>query len=608
MPRRMQAPLMRSNILRRCAVQGLAVALAACAAPAPAPPSAPLPESASGYRETTLQTASRQMVSAAHPLAAEAGLTVLRQGGSAVDAAIATQMVLTLVEPQASGIGGGAFALHWDGTTLRAWDGRETAPAAVDERLFLRADGQPMPFGDAAVGGVAVGVPGVLKMLEQLHRLHGRRPWAELFEPAVRLAEQGFEVSPRLHALLAAETALQKEPRAAAYFYRADGTPQPVGHVLRNPALAQVLRQLAAQGTPAFYQGAVAQDMVARVRGHAAAPGRLGLDDLAGYDSLERTPLCTDWHERYRVCGMPPPSSGHVTTMQILGMLQVTPSVAEPLSDGVPGAAWLHLYTEAARLAFADRALYLADPRFVPAPADDWNSLLAPGYLRQRAALIGPRAMERAPGGQPAPPRQALAPQPAQAESGTSHLSIVDAQGQALSMTTSIQTAWGSRILVDGGTGLPGGFLLNNQLTDFSFVPHDAQGVPIANRVQPGKRPRSSMSPTLVFDRGDGRLVLVAGSTLGPMIIHSMAKALTGSLAWGLDVQQAIELPNFGPIDGPLLLEKGRFPPQTVEALRARGHRVVPADLATGLQFIRRSGGQWTGGADPRKEGVALGD
>ena len=255
---------------------------------------------ASGYREKTLQTASRYMVSAAHPLAAEAGLQVLRAGGSAVDAAIAVQMVLTLVEPQASGIGGGAFALHWDGATVQAWDGRETAPAAADERLLLRADGQPMPFGEAAVGGLAVGVPGVLKMLEQVHRLHGRRPWAELFEPAIRLAEQGFAISPRLHALLAAEAALKNEPRAAAYFYRADGTPHPVGHVLRNPALAQVLRQLAAQGTAAFYQGAVAQDMVARVRGHVAAPGRLGLADLAGYDSLERTPLCTDWTERYR--------------------------------------------------------------------------------------------------------------------------------------------------------------------------------------------------------------------------------------------------------------------------------------------------------------------
>ena len=410
------------------------------------------------------------------------------------------------------------------------------------------------------MGGRAVGVPGVLRMLEQAHQQHGRRPWAELFEPAITLAQQGFAVSPRLHALLAADAALSRDARAAAYFYRADGTPHAVGHVLRNPALAQLLRVLANQGASAFYQGALAQDMVARVQGHEGAPGRLSLADLASYRSLERRPLCTDWAERYRVCGMPPPSSGHLAMMQLLGLQQLAPPVAQPLSDGIPGVAWLHIYTEAARLAFADRALYVADPEFVLAPGGDWASLLAPAYLRQRAALIGARAMDEAPAGEPGAARQALAPQPAQAESGTSQISIVDARGQAFSLTTSIQTAWGSRILADGGTGLAGGFLLNNQLTDFAFAPRDAAGTPVANRVQPGKRPRSSMSPTLVFERDGGRLLLVAGSTLGPMIIHSMAKAATGALLWGMDVQQAIDLPNFGPMDGPLLLEKGRFP------------------------------------------------
>jgi gamma-glutamyltranspeptidase/glutathione hydrolase len=548
------------------------------------------------------------MVSAAHPLAVQAGVQVLQRGGSAVDAGVAVQMVLTLVEPQASGIGGGAFALHWDGRTVQAWDGRETAPAAADEALFRAADGKPLPFAEAAVGGRAVGVPGVLHLLEQAHRQHGRRPWAELFEPAIALAERGFSVSPRLHALLATEAALKNDPRAAAYFYRADGTPHPVGHVLRNPALAQVLRQLAAQGAQAFYQGTLAQDIVQRVRGHAVAPGRLSSADLAGYGSIERVPLCTDWTLRYRVCGMPPPSSGHLAMMQILGLLQLAPTPAQPLVDGIPGAAWLHVYTEASRLAFADRALLVADPAFVMAPAGDWNSLLAPAYLRQRAALIGPRAMDKASAGEPAAMRQALAPQPAQAESGTSQMSIVDARGQALTLTTSIQTAWGSRILADGGTGLAGGYLLNNQLTDFSFAPRDANGAPIANRVQPGKRPRSSMSPTLVFDRADGRLLLVAGSTLGPMIIHSMAKAKLGAMLWGMDVQQAIDLPNFGPIDGPLLLEKGRFPPTTLQSLRELGHRVAEADLPTGLQLVRRDGPVLQGGADPRKEGVALGD
>ncbi len=592
--------------LSRLLAPGLAALAAGCAAPPPV--GVPLPEVGSGRSDKTLQTAARFMVSAAHPLAVQAGVQVLQRGGSAVDAAIAVQMVLTLVEPQASGIGGGAFALHWDGRTVQAWDGRETAPAAADEALFMAADGKPLPFAEAAVGGRPVGVPGVLRLLEQAHQQHGRRPWAELFEPAITLAQQGFAVSPRLHALLAADAALPRDARAAAYFYRADGTPHPVGHVLRNPALAQLLRVLANQGASALYQGALAQDLVARVQGHASAPGRLSLADLTSYRSVERKPMCTDWAERYRVCGMPPPSSGHLAMMQILGLQQLTPPVAQPLTDGIPGAAWLHTYTEAARLAFADRALYVADPDFVPAPAGDWASLLAPAYLRQRAELIGARAMDKAPAGQPGATRQAMAPQATQAESGTSQISIVDALGQGFSLTTSIQTAWGSRILADGGTGLTGGYLLNNQLTDFSFVPRDATGALVANRAQPGKRPRSSMSPTLVFERDGGRLLLVAGSTLGPVIIHSMAKATTGALLWGMDVQQAIDLPNFGPVDGPLLLEKGRFPATTLQALRDRGHRVAEAELPTGLQLIRRDGGMLQGGADPRKEGVARGN
>lgn len=590
---------------RRLGWLALAALLAACGA---APTSAPLPEAASGTQPKALQSAGRFMVSAAHPLAVQAGLQMLQQGGSAVDAAVAVQMMLTLVEPQASGIGGGAFALHWDGRRVQAWDGRETAPAAADESLFLRANGQPRPFAEVAVGGLAVGVPGAVKLLEQAHRQHGKLPWATLFEPAIRQAEQGFAVSPRLHALLASDAALRRQAPAAAFFYGADGLPHPVGHVLRNPALAQVLRQIATQGSWAFYGGAVAQDIVQRVTSHQDAPGLLGLADLAVYQSLERPPMCTDWTPRWRVCGMPPPSSGHLAVMQILGLLQAVPALPAPLSEGVPSAAWLHVYTEAARLAFADRALYVADPAYVRAPADDWGSLLAPGYLRERAALIGARAMERAPAGRPAGSAQALAPQAAQPEAGTSQISIVDAAGHAFSMTTSIQTAWGSRLLSDGGTGRAGGFLLNNQLTDFAFVPRDAAGRPVANRVQAGKRPRSSMSPTLVFERDAGRLRLVAGSTLGAMIIHSMAKASLGNLSWGMNVQQAIDLPNFGPIDGPLLLEKGRFPPATLQALRDLGHQVVEADLPTGLQMIEVQPGRLWGGADPRKEGIAAGD
>lgn len=591
----------------RLALAGFLVgaSLVACQAPPAAPP---LPEAASGLQQKTLQVATRFMVSAAHPLAVQAGLQVLRQGGSAVDAAVAVQAMLTLVEPQASGIGGGAFALHWDGARVQAYDGRETAPAAAGEALFLGADSQPLPFAQAAVGGRAVGVPGALRLLEDAHRQHGRLPWATLFDPAIRQATQGFAVSPRLHALLATEAALRREPGAAAYFYRADGTPRAMGETLRNPALAEVLRRVAGQGASAFYTGPLAEDMVARVQGHAAAPGRMTVADLASYRSLAREPMCSDWTPRWRICGMPPPSSGHIAVMQILGLLQAAALQPAPLAEGLPSADWLHVYTEASRLAFADRALYVADPAFVAAPGGRWESLLQPDYLRRRAALIGPRAMATAPAGQPAPGPQALAPQPAQPESGTSQISIVDARGQAFTMTTSIQTAWGARILADGGTGLPGGYLLNNQLTDFAFSPRDAEGRPVANRVQPGKRPRSSMSPTLVFERDGGRLRLVAGSTLGPMIIHSMARANLGVLAWGLDLQQAIDLPNFGPIDGPLLLERGRFPVATLQALRERGHRVNEVELATGLQLVGLSDGRLQGAADPRKEGVAAGD
>jgi gamma-glutamyltranspeptidase/glutathione hydrolase len=566
-----------------------------------------MPEGASGLTAKAGTHARRQMVVAAHPDAAAAGLAMLRAGGSALDAAIAAQMVLALVEPQSSGIGGGAFLMHWDGRALQAWDGRETAPAAADERLFLRTDGRPMGFPEAAVGGRAVGVPGAVRMLEAAHRQHGRLPWARLFEPAIALAEQGFAVSPRLHTLLAAEQALRAEPGAAAYFYGPDGAPWPVGHWLRNPALAEVLRQIAARGSVALHEGPVAADIVARVRGHAANPGRLTVADLAGYAPVLRAPICADWRQRWRVCGAPPPSSGPLAAMQILGLLEHAPAPS-PLHDGVPTAGWLHVYTEAARLAFADRALYVADPDFTQAPGGDWQRLLDRAYLAQRAALIGPRSMTRAVPGRPGGDTVSAAPMPAQPEGGTSHLSIVDADGRAVALTSSIEAAWGARLLSDGGTGLRGGFLLNNQLTDFSFLPVDAEGRPVANRVQPGKRPRSSMSPTLVFDRADGGLQLVAGSPGGAGIVHFTAKALLATLDWGLDAQAATELPNFGSFNGPTVLERGRFDAATLQALRARGHELQEAELTSGVHLIQRTPQGWSGGADPRREGVAVAD
>ena len=594
-----------------CMVLLLVLVLVACVAPVPQPPGMELPEAASGLNAKAGWAFKHHAVAAANPLAARAGAQILDEGGTAMDAAVAVQMVLTLVEPQSSGIGGGAFLLHASGAQVQAFDGRETAPAGATEKLFITAQGQPMQRQAAMAGGRAVGVPGVVPMLELAHRLHGRLPWARLMQPAITLAEQGFALSPRLHTLLTSEresaSALKSDAQARAYFFAADGQAHAVGHVLRNPALAQVLRRIAADGSRAMQSGPIAADIARRVQGHASNPGVLTVADLRDYAVQQREPVCTDWKSRFLVCGMGPPSSGHITIMQMLGILDVLLPVASTLVNDLPSADWLHHYLEAARLAFADRDQYIADPAFTTAPAGRWASLLEPSYLRQRAALVGPRSMQRALPGQPFGAAIAYAPQTAQGEQGTSHISIVDSEGHAVSMTTSIEAAWGSRLMSDGGTGLAGGFLLNNQLTDFSFAPTDPQGRPVANRVQPGKRPRSSMSPTLVFDKNDGRLLMTLGSPGGPIIIHAVAKTLIATLDWGLDVQQAINLPNFANFNGPTALEPGRFPAQTIDALKARGHTVLQFDLTSGLQGITRTPTGWFGGADPRREGSVEG-
>lgn len=547
--------------------------------------------------------AQRFAVTAANPLAAEAGLEILKAGGSAVDATIAVQAVLGLVEPQSSGIAGGAFLVHWDGHQVQTLDGRESAPAAATPELFLKADGKPLPMREAIMSGLSTGVPGVLAMLAEAHRQHGRLPWARLFEPAIRLADQGFAVSPRLFELASAEAALRSDPQAGAYFFDAGGAPKAVGTVLKNPAYAAVLRGIARQGPKAFYEGAAAEDIVRRVKGHAR-PGLLAASDLAGYKALARPPLCNDWRG-YRVCGFGPPTSGHLTLMQILGILDTQPAAvaAKGLS-----ADWMYAYAESAKLAFADRAQYIGDPAFVTAPGGDWQNLIAPAYLKERGALIGARAMGVAAAGQPATIKQALAPQAEQLESGTSQVSVVDAEGHAVAMTTSVESAFGSRVMSDGGTGLAGGFMLNNTLTDFSLNPVGADGKPVANRVEAGKRPRSSMAPTLVFDR-DGKLVLVAGSPGGPVIIHYVAKVITGALAWGLPVQQAVDLPNFGHFNsGPLIVERGALTAEQLADLRARGQQVNETDLTSGLQVLMRVKAGWVGGADPRREGIVLGE
>lgn len=568
------------------------------------------PESASGLTAKPGWRFQQQAVAAANPLATEAGAQVLRAGGSAVDAAIAVQMVLSLVEPQSSGIGGGAFLLHHDGQRLQAFDGRETAPAAATPQLFMGADGKPLPFMDAVASGRSVGVPGAVAMLALAHRQHGKLPWARLFDPAIALAEQGFAVSPRLNSLLAGETALKADPVAAAYFYQADGTPHPVGHLLKNPELATVLRNIAAIGPLAVHEGPVASAIVAKVTQHPVRPGTLSLDDLKRYQPKEREALCFDHTalaQALRVCGFPPPSSGAIAVGQIMGLLARTPQGAQPLA-GVPKADWLHSYMEASRLAFADRAQYLGDPDFVAPPAGSWNSLLTPRYLDERAKLITPARAPLVNPGQPAGVASAWARMPDQPEYGTSHISIVDRFGNALAMTTTIEAGFGSRLMVNTGLGRAGGFLLNNQLTDFSFTPADAQGLPVANRVEPGKRPRSSMSPTLVFDKTSGQLLMSAGSPGGALIIHFTAKTLLATLQGGLSPQAAIDLPNFGTTGGPVVLEEKRFDAATVQALRERGHTVNETAMTSGLQALQRAPGGWLGGADPRREGVVAGD
>lgn len=567
------------------------------------------PEAASGHTDKPGWAYSRQAVAAANPLATDAGLQLLRAGGSALDAAIAVQLVLGLVEPQSSGIGGGAFLLHFDGRRVQAFDGRETAPAGARTDMFLE-NGKPLPFDEAVLSGRAVGVPGAVRMLETAHRQHGTLPWGQLFTPAITLAEQGFQVSPRLHTLLQNDPHLRKDPLAARFFYDAKGQAWPVGHVLRNPEYAHVLRRIAAQGSRALHEGPVAQAIVARTAQPPLA-GALSLDDLQTYRPREREALCLDHTARartYRICGFPPPSSGQIAIGQILGLLgHTTPQGAE-WAGGLPSPDFVHRYTEASRLAFADRAQFVADPDFVSAPGGDWHSLLAPDYLRLRSTLIGAQSMKVAPPGQPGGTKTSFAPMPMQPEYGTSHISVVDAHGRAVAMTTTIEAAFGARRMVTTDPARPGGFLLNNQLTDFSFAATDAQGRPIANRVEPGKRPRSSMSPMLVFDKASGELLMSGGSPGGALIIHYTAKLLAGTLHGGLNAQQAINLPNFGSLNGPTLLESGRFGLAMTEALKARGHEVREMEMTSGLQAIERTATGWFGGADPRREGIVLGD
>lgn len=552
------------------------------------------PESATGWQPRDPVVVDSSLVVSAHPLATRAGMAMLDDNGSALDAAIAVQAMLTLVEPQSSGIGGGAFMLYWDATQqqLFAYDGRETAPAAVTPDLFLNEDGSPMPWQQALVGGRSVGTPGVLRMLELAHQRHGRLPWQEPFQPAIHQAREGFNVTPRLHRLIAdgINPGLKHYPEARSYFFTADGQPLPVGTLVHNPELADSLQLIAEQGANVFYRGPLAEKIVAAVQTAGDNPGRLQAEDLANYQPRERTPVCRPYRE-YRICGFPPPTSGGVTLLQILGLMaQQTFTISS-----LPDVDFSHLLTQASRLAYADRGRYLADSDFVEVPVD---ALLAPDYLQQRARLIDPtRDMGQAQPG--APTLLERSDDQAAERPSTSHFVIRDAEGNLVSMTTSIEMAFGSTLMA-------GGFLLNNQLTDFSFVA-EQDGKPVANRIAPGKRPRSSMAPVMVFDQ-DNRPVAALGSPGGSRIISYVAQTLLLMLHTDLPLQEILHQGHVSNRNGITELEQDTAAEQLLFELQDRGHAVTIRELNSGVHALRlRADGRWEAGVDPRREGLALG-
>lgn len=537
-------------------------------------------------------TGQNWMITAANPLAVEAGAKVLAAGGSAADAMIAVQAVLGLVEPQSSGLGGGAFLVWYDAETgdLTTLDGRETAPLAATPTLFLKDDGQPMEFMEAVVGGRSVGTPGTPALLEAAHRRWGKANWSGLFDDAIRLAEGGFTVSPRLAGLVAEEgEALQTEAATTAYFFPG-GQGVAAGATLTNPAYAATLRKLASEGADGFYQGAVAEGIVAAVRG-AKNPGMLSMQDLAAYRVIERPAVCVEYRD-HDVCGMGPPSSGGLTVGQILGML----GGYDLAALGAENPESWRLIGDASRLAFADRGRFMADSDHVPMPTE---GLIDPAYLAERGKLLaGDDSLPEVSPGQPGWSHAALWGQDTSLElPSTTHISIVDGDGNALSMTTTIENGFGSRVMT-------GGFLLNNELTDFSFETHDAAGWPIANALAPGKRPRSSMAPTIVMK--DGKPAMVIGSPGGSRIIGYVARAIVAHLDWGMDIQAAVAAPNILNRFGPMDVEAG-LPAALTEGLTAMGFTLNETDLTSGLQGIVIGPEGLSGGADPRREGIALG-
>ena len=531
------------------------------------------------------------VVSSADPRASAAGQEILRKGGSATDAALAMMVALTVVEPQSSGIGGGGFLIHHDGKLglLDTIDGRETAPASARSDRFLGPDGKPLSFGQAVPGGLSVGVPGNLRLMELAHKKWGKLGWAELFQPAIRLAEEGFEVNQTLYDRLAGmEKLWQDFPEARAIYWR-DGKPAPVGTVIRNPALALFLKRLATDGPDAFYSGQNAGALLETLAKAPRNPAEMTAQDLASYQAKERPAICSHYRI-YVVCGMGPPSSGAITVLQILGMLERFPM--EKLGKDNP-RSW-HLIGEAMRLAYADRDKYLGDRDFVDVPLP---GLIDPNYLLQRSRLISPdRAGQDYRPGTP-PGAAARTPAPSSEVPATTHFVAVDGNGDIVSMTSTIEGPFGSQLIANG-------YFLNNELTDFSFAP-EKNGAPVANRVQGGKRPLSSMSPTIVYD-ASGKAVLALGSAGGKRIIMHVLKTLVGVLDFGLPAQEAIALPNIYFDDEGLLLEQGPFAAEMVPALQRLGQKARASNLTSKVNAAQLQDGRWTGAADPRSPGLAL--
>ena len=581
------------------------------------------PEVATGYRkDMTAVTTAHYAVATANPLATQKACEVLKGGGTAADALVTAQAVLGLVEPQSSGIGGGGFLLYYDAAanSVQAYDGRETAPSAASENYlrWISDSDRAQPKPDARGSGRSIGVPGILRMLMDVHRQHGKTAWRDLFAPAVTLADDGFDISPRLASAIAdAAPKLKVDPQAAAYFLNSDGSPKTADTKLTNPAYSKTLGVVASD-PESFYTGDIANAIVAAAADTSGGrtPSLMTTEDLAGYAAKVREPLCMPYRGK-EICGMPPPSSGGIAVAATLGILDHFPMNEHQPTDmdrngGKPSVMGVHLISEAERLAYADRDKYVADTDFVPLPGGTPNTLLNSAYLAQRAALISEqRSMGTAKPGDFGASPSTPAPVP---EHGTSQISVVDSQGNAAALTTTVESQFGSFHMVDG-------FILNNQLTDFSAEPVGPDGMPVPNRVEPGKRPRSTMAPTLIFDKsgaGRGPLFATLGSPGGAVIIQFVVKSVVGIIDWGMDPQQAVGMVDFGAANTPKTNVGGEHPnidpadngdhDPLVQGLRKLGHQVDLADQSSGLSAIVRGSPGWTGGADPRREGLVMGD